>query len=550
MIQPRLLALISLLTHASLTLIAQELQPKPYVSEVWVADLGDGNYKNPILHADYSDPDVIRVGSDYWMTASSFNCAPGLPILHSSDLVNWQLVNHAVRRQIPEEFFAIPQHGNGIWAPCIRYHDEQFYIVWGDPDHGVYMVHTDDPRDKWSAPRLILPGKGIIDPSPIWDDDGSVYLVHAWAGSRAGVNSLLTLRDMNSDLTSALDDGVHIFDGHDEHKTVEGPKFYKRNGYYYILAPAGGVRTGWQLALRSQHIYGPYEVQTILEQGSTDINGPHQGGLVETQSGEWWFIHFQDRDAYGRITHLQPAGWKDDWPWMGKDLDGNGVGEPVLEWKKPTTDRTSQAVITPAESDEFDDGILGLQWQWHANPNVVWSAELPGSNHLRLFAINRNANDPNMWNVPYLLLQKFPAPDFKVTTKVEWNVEFDAWNTKHGGLIVMGDDYGYLSIGQDENGYFLQQVICLRAKTGQAEEIVEKVRLTGPEAYLQVGVSSPEASCTFSYSENGIDFISIGKSFNAQPDTWIGAKVGLFCISKDPGKRGSYLDVDWFRVHR
>ena len=313
-------------------LIAQQ---KPYVSEVWVADQGDGTYKNPIIHADYSDPDVVQWGDDYFMTSSSFNVAPGLPILHSKDLVNWELVNYALPKQVPIKHFNTPQHGNGVWAPSIRVHNNELYIYWGDPDFGIYMVKTDDPFGNWEEPVLMMEAKGAIDPSPLWDEDGKAYLVHAWAGSRAGVKSILTVHKMNAEGTKVLDYGRHVFDGHENHPTVEGSKFYKRNGYYYIFAPAGGVSTGWQLVLRSKNIYGPYEEKVVLEQGATAINGPHQGAWVTTDTGEDWFFHFQDVDAYGRIVHLQPMHWENDWPVMGKDQNGNGIGEPVLQHKKP-----------------------------------------------------------------------------------------------------------------------------------------------------------------------------------------------------------------------
>src|SRR5690606_21601136 len=264
---------------------------EPYRSEVWVADQGDGTYKNPILFADYSDPDVIRVGDDFFMTASSFNCMPGLPILHSKDLVNWTIINHALKRQLPEEVYNIPQHSKGVWAPALRYHKGEFYIYWGDPDFGVYMVKTKDPTNTWEEPVLVLEGKGIIDPCPFWEGE-ETYLAHAWAASRAGVNSLLTVRKMNPEGTQVLDEGTHVFDGHDNHHTVEGPKLYKRGEYYYILAPAGGVEEGWQLALRAKDIYGPYEEKIVMEQGSTDINGPHQGAWVMTSEEESWFLHF------------------------------------------------------------------------------------------------------------------------------------------------------------------------------------------------------------------------------------------------------------------
>jgi beta-xylosidase len=151
-----------------------------YVSKVWVADNGDGTYKNPILCADYSDPDVIRVGDDFYMAASSFNCVPGLPILHSKDLVNWEIIGHAVPR-FADKRFDIPQHGNGIWAPSIRYHDGWFWIFVGDPDAGVLMTKAKDPAGPWTPLHLVKEGKGPIDACPLWDDDGNAYPVHAWA---------------------------------------------------------------------------------------------------------------------------------------------------------------------------------------------------------------------------------------------------------------------------------------------------------------------------------------------------------------------------------
>jgi beta-xylosidase len=197
-------------------------------------------YTNPIIPADYSDPDVCRAGKDYYMTASSFNCIPGLPILHSTDLVHWQIVNYALREQKPLEVYDKPQHGNGVWAPAIRFHKGEFYIYWGDPDFGFYMIKTTDPRGAWTAPVLVKSGKGLIDCCPLWDDDGNAYLSYAFAGSRAGNKSVLALTRLSPDGTRTIDESRIIFDGHDRHPTVEGTKLYKRNGYYYILSPAGG----------------------------------------------------------------------------------------------------------------------------------------------------------------------------------------------------------------------------------------------------------------------------------------------------------------------
>ncbi|MEX2336445.1 MAG: glycoside hydrolase 43 family protein, partial [Fulvivirga sp.] len=308
-----------------------------YVSEVWVSDQGDGTYKNPVLHADYSDPDVVRVGQDYYMTSSSFNVAPGLPVLHSKDLVNWELIGHALDRQLPVDHFKTPRHGNGVWAPAFRHHNGEFYIYWGDPDFGIYMVKSENPEGPWEEPVLVEEGKGLIDPAPLWDDDGKAYLVHAYAGSRAGIKSILVVKPMNAEGTKTTGEGRIVFDGHEDHPTVEGSKFYKKDGLYYIFAPAGGVSTGWQLILRSENVYGPYEEHISLAQGETDINGPHQGAWVTTESGEDWFIHFQDKGAYGRIVHLQPMEWKNGWPTMGEDPDGDGTRQPVMTHKKPDT---------------------------------------------------------------------------------------------------------------------------------------------------------------------------------------------------------------------
>ncbi len=335
-------------------------------SSTWSADLGDGTFANPVLHADYSDPDVVRVGDDYWMTASSFGHVPGLPILHSRDLVNWTLVGHALPRLVPEEVFRVPQHGKGVWAPAIRHHAGRFWIYYPDPDFGIYVTTAVDPRGAWSPPSLVLPGKGLIDPCPLWDDDGSVWLVHAWARSRAGFNNVITLRRLTADGLAAADDGgVVIVDGNElpGYSTLEGPKLYKRRGEYLLFAPAGGVATGWQSVFRARDIRGPYRSRIVLDQGRSAVNGPHQGAWVDTPAGatpgEDWFLHFQDKGPYGRIVHLEPMTWSEDgWPIIGWDPDGNGRGEPVTRWRKPAL--PPQPAAAPPTSDELDGDALGL----------------------------------------------------------------------------------------------------------------------------------------------------------------------------------------------
>jgi beta-xylosidase len=483
------------------------------------------------------------------MTASSFQAMPGLPILHSKDLVNWRVINNALTKQIPSDFFDVPQHGYGVWAPCLRYHKGEFYIYWGDPDHGIYMIKTKDPKGKWEKPLMVFEGKGRIDPSPLWDEDGSAYLIHAWAGSRAGVNSLLSIYKMSPDGTKIIDEGKNVYSGHDYNHTIEGPKLYKRNGYYYIMSPAGGVATGWQLVLRSKTIYGPYEEKVVLDQGSTNINGPHQGGWVETQKGEGWFIHFQDVGTYGRILHLQPVNWKNGWPVIGIDKDGDGKGEPVLVHKKPNVGKT-YPIVTPAESDEFNSDTLGLQWQWQANSRITWSALLPGKNFLRLFASPQLKGLANLWLVPNLLMQKFPAPNFTATTKVKFNTEWDVFEGKKAGLLIMGNDYSYLSISQSAKGFKVSQIVCNDAVNKNKEETIDEKTVNTGSVYLRVAVNAPDGLCGFSYSEDGNTFKPIGKAFIAKPDKWMGAKIGLFCTSSPDIRLGGYADVDWFRIDK
>ncbi|MBC7913088.1 MAG: family 43 glycosylhydrolase, partial [Pyrinomonadaceae bacterium] len=410
-----------------------------YVSKVWVADLGNGNFKNPVLNADYSDPDAVRVGDDYYLVASSFEDIPGLPILHSKDLVNWALIGHALKRQPPFEHFSIPRHGQGVWAPSIRYHNNEFYIYYPDPDFGIYLTKAKNAAGPWTDPILVKGGKGLIDPCPLWDENGKVYLVYAYAGSRAGIKSIMVVSELNTSGTKTLDEGVIVYDGHDTDPTIEGPKFYKRNGYYYIFAPAGGVATGWQLVLRSRNPYGPYERKIVMHQGNSTVNGPHQGAWVDTPSGEDWFLHFQDKGPYGRVVHLNPMKWVNNWPVIGVDTDGDGTGDPVLVYKKPNVGKT-YPIQTPAESDEFNTIKLGLQWQWMANPKSTWAFMHAANGSLRLFTDKLPDSAKNLWGAPNVLLQKFMADEFMVTTKLKFTPNPNLENERVG-LTVMGFSY-------------------------------------------------------------------------------------------------------------
>jgi len=512
-------------------------------SQVWVADNGDGTYKNPIINADYSDPDAIRVGDDYYMTSSSFNCIPGLPILHSKDMVNWELVNYALKKQPPFDVYDKPGHGNGVWAPSIRFYNEEFYIYYPDPDYGIYMIKTKDPKGDWSEPIMVKEGKGLIDPCPLWDDDGKAYLAYAYAGSRAGFKSLLAICSLNPEGTLANNnDDVIIIDGHDGEATIEGPKLYKRNGYFYVFAPAGGVPTGWQTVLRSKNIWGPYEKRKVMDQGKSKVNGPHQGAWVQTQTGEDWFFHFQDKGAYGRVVHLQPMKWIKDWPVIGIDKDGDGTGEPVATYKKPNVGKT-YPITTPPESDEFNSPKLGLQWQWHANQQVYWG--FPSTmGYYTMYCRPMPKEATNLFDVGNLLLQKLPADEFTATTKMTFNARFDDEQT---GLVIMGLDYSYLKVKQNAGQLAISQVICKNADKKGKETESDSFQLKSNTFYLQLKVKAG-GICKFFYSEDGKKFTPIGTDFTAREGKWIGAKLGFLALRNGNINDAGSVRIDWFRI--
>lgn len=528
-----------------------------YRSEVWVSDEGNGMYRNPVLHADYSDPDVCTVGEDYFLTASSFNCTPGLPILHSKDLVNWKIVNYALKKVEPVEYYNEARHGKGVWAPSIRFHEGVYYIYWGDPDFGIFMVKTRDPYGEWDKPVLVKAGKGMIDPCPLWDDDGRVYLAHAWAGSRAKFNSVLTVCELNKEGTAVISDPVLVFDGNDGvNHTIEGAKFYKRNGFYYLFAPAGGVVSGWQLVMRSKDVYGPYEARIVMAQGKTDINGPHQGGWVDTPAGESWFLHFQDKGAYGRVLHLNPMKWVNDWPVIGVDKDGDGCGDPVSRYRKPKTDKM-YPIGTPVESDEFDTRKLGLQWEWHANYQDVFGFTT-NMGYARIYGHELSPHFKNFWEVPNLLMQKFPAEEFTATAKLKVSAKDDG---QLSGLIIMGWDYSWIGVEKQGEKFLLKQAVCKDAEQGNLEQVSTLAVLEPSrkfkaglfpnyerEIYIRVHVDKG-AYCRFSYSLDGKKFTEAGTLFKARQGKWIGAKVGMFSVTPH-GKERGWVDVDWFRVEK
>ena len=564
-----------------------------YQSKVWCPDNGDGTYTNPVINADYSDPDVCvgPSGEDYYMTASSFQCVPGLPILHSKDLVNWTIINHAIGNLYEGdckmlEHFSKPQHGNGVWAPSIRYHDGQYYIYWGDPDFGVYMVKTvnGDPAGEWTKPYCVIKGTGYIDTTPLWDDDGRCYLVNGWANSRAKYASVLTVREMSADGMRPIGQPVIVFDGNGtENRTCEGPKFYKRDGWYWIMCPAGGVPEGFQLAMRSKSPYGPYEHKIVLAQGKTNINGPHQGGWVHTKYGEDWFIHFQDKEAYGRVVHLNPVDWSTGWPIMGKK------GEPVTTYKKPKSSmvqgvqgsknsnqlsiiNSQLSINNPQEDDEFNSSTLGKQWEWHANYDEKFGTATAFGTY-RIYTYKLSDGWKNFWEVPNMLLQKTPADEFTVTTKVRFTSKADG---QFGGLIMMGLDYSALVVKRVGKEFQLVQMTCKQADKGnpQKETVLATLKPTAEDKidykpgvhediYWRLQVTLPDAAklknkggfegkpvVRFSYSLNGKNFTDCGEEFQMRQGEWIGAKFGFISAETNAKVDRGWIEADWIHITR
>ena len=483
-----------------------------------------------IVYSDYSDPDIcVGTDGDYWMTASSFQCTPGLPILHSTVLVHWRLVNYALPRLVPEDHYSSAQHGNGVWAPSIRLHQDTYYIYWGDPDYGVFMVKTTDPAGKWEEPVLVMPGKGVIDTCPLWDEDGKAYLVNGWANSRCGFNSVLTVRQLSPDGTHVIGNPVMVYDGLENGDfTIEGPKFYKKNGYYYILAPAGGVETGWQVALRSKSPFGPYEQKIVfnkdgIHQGGWIVPGEHENDGKQGKKGS--FICFQERGAYGRILHLLDVEMKDGWPMM-KEHKGVKHNHNLI----------------------YDSRLL--QYQWHANYQDSFGFPV-ASGKMRINSHLTDGKFTNIWDVPNLFLKKFDGETFSDTLSMTIRATAEG---QQSGLIIMGRDYVRYSVNLQGDAFTLSRCECKDAEKGKAEQTTllaqgitsQRIPL-GIKTVYGCHVSfiircAKGGLCTVLYSIDGSKYQQAGAPFQAREGKWIGAKYGAFSVNTQPSSSRGWCE--------
>lgn len=482
-------------------------------------------YHNPILFADYSDPDVIRDGANYYLIASTFHFVPAIPILQSTDLVHWTILGHVVQRMDMDPRYNMAggnRYGEGVWAPSIRKHDGLYYVYFPTPSEGIFVSTAAKITGPWSVPVQVIAQAGLEDPCPFWDDDGKAYLVHSVTGAGP-----LILHRLSADGKHVLDAGKIIVRDPKRLPVLEGPKFYKRNGYYYIFAPFGGVGVGAQAVLRSRSIYGPYEHRVVLAQGSTKINGPHQGGYVETSDGEGWFVHFQSDGAHGRVVHLEPVRWQDDWPLIGESPDGVSTGQPVGSGPIPGHPYVS-SLQRPQTSDEFSDPKLGPQWEWNHNPDDAhWSLSArPG--FLRLFPMRAD----NLTSARNTLTQCMQDNAFEFTVRLDLT---NMKNGTHTGLTMFEESASGLEVVQLGGEQRLNFFHLLDREAGPV--------LPQANVQLRVHVEGDQARYFFSL-DDGRTFRALGATTHIRFSWWKGARPALFAytmLACDPGA----VDFDW-----
>ena len=483
----------------------------------------NGTFTNPVLFSDYPDPDIIRVGEDFFMVSSTFHHAPGIPICHSRDLVNWRVIGHAYER-LPESnpSYSMREgkvaYRGGSWAPCIRYHNGKFHIGFNTPDEGFFMCISDRPEGPY---ELIPFHRELYDPGLFFDDDGRVFLFHASVG--------ICVTELTADARAVKSGPVPIY------QTAFGTPFegshgYKRNGWYYVCVTSRGYN-GLQLCLRSRQIHGPYEARVLC---GDDLNyadaGLHQGGFVELANGETWFFLFQDRDYIGRSPFLQPVHWTDEWPLFG---DPGNYWKAMVTCRKPSVGGT-HPVTVPIAGDEFDTPRIGLQWEWSHNPDDArWSlTERPG--WLRLKA-NPVADFLHARNT---LTQRITGPASSAVTRL------DTVGLAEGdvaGLAVANIPYAFIAA--------LRTGGKIRARMeNNGRAVAESAPLSGGEIFLKA-VAGADGYARFFFGTDGETFTPLGEPFLMEftVKTFLGNRFGLFCFQTGDQANSGFADFDFLR---
>ncbi|WP_052346688.1 family 43 glycosylhydrolase [Hymenobacter swuensis] len=477
-----------------------------------------GTYTNPVIWSDFPDNDVIRVGDMYYMVATTMYYFPGVPLLQSRDLVNWEYVANTVPRLDVHPAYNLQggaRYGHGQWASSLRYHHGRFYVLFMTLDEGGFLCTAEKAEGPWTLQRL---PKAYYDAGLFFDDDGRRYIVHGY--------SKLSVTAVDEQLAPLGPDSVIVAKG--QRPGLEGSHVYKINGFYYLFATYGGP-DGYQVALRSKSIYGPYEEKIVLRD---DMNltgmGVHQGALVETQTGEWWSIIFQDRGGVGRVPTLQPVTWVDGWPLLGEN------GRAVVTHKKPDVGRSWPVRPLPT-SDEFNQPTLGLQWAWNHNPDPAgWSlTQRPG--FLRLTSTQRADSLKVARNT---LTQRMFGPYSVATVALQVGGMQDG---DVSGLAVFQNPYAYVAVTREWGRY---QLVMM-----QQGRRLDSVRLDGPHTvYLQARANTTTDMATFAYSLDNRQFRALGAALSMKFSLkmFTGNRFALFHHStRQPG---GYVDIDWFRM--
>ncbi len=492
----------------------------PADSQVWRSDRGDGSYANPPLNADYPDPDIIRVGADFYFASTTFANAPGLTLLHSRDLVNWDIVSHLLPRLDGSPTFDMAEGGSyrhGLYAPSLRYRDGTFYVAVTPVGQPTRIYHARDPKGPWTHVTL---DRAAFDPALFFDDDGAVYLATA-----IGSDGTITLHTLDRDLTRITASRVIHYN-----KGAEGSKLLKRNGYYYLFNAIPG-----KLALtvsRARRLDGPWETRAQID----DTTGGHQGALVDLPGGGWYGFVMRDSGAIGRVTNISPVFWQDDWPvWGTPDAPGR-VPEVA---RKPIA---GQPFAEPPSSDDFAAPTLGRQWQWNHNPlDHLWSlTERPG--WLRLHA----APGSQFWWARNTLVQKGQAP------RARGEVLIDTRGLTRGdvcGFGTLGKFSAQLSV-LGGTSTLTMRVTEDRKDGPHVEARAADRRFRGTRLWLRTDMDFPAKTAALSYSVDGRRFTPLGGTvplvFDWQTGTFQGVQFALSCYN--PAGKGGWLDVDRFTL--
>lgn len=516
----------------------------------WAADNGNGTYSNPLFYDEFSDPDMIRVGQDYYLTGTTMHAMPGLPILHSRDLVNWSFVTYVFDRLDLGPDFRLEDskeiYGQGIWAPSFRFHNGTYYIFANVNRFGLQVFRANNIRGPWKHNRI---EKGLHDLSVLFDDDGKAYAAY---GART-----IRIVEFNKELTALLPETDRVLVG-PELGLGEGSHFYKIKGKYYIVSAIPGGHVPMKCA-RADSLAGPWEVKTISENESQGIGQSyrfkdfrrrvplfeltkpnpaerasltlHQGGIIDIPStGEWWGYSMQDHNSVGRLTSLSPVTWVDGWPFFG--LPGNLTRTPK-SWVKPNVGR-AEPISSPYErSDDFSGTKLKPVWQWNHLPEEgKWSlAERPG--FLRLHSLAA----PSFWEARNSLTQRAIGPESTATAVM------DTSGMKAGdvaGLALLNLPYIWLGVKRDGDRYSVELY-----EQNEGKSISEP--LGQSRIHLRVHCDFDRDIGQFSYSMNGREFKKIGEEFQLpfQLKTFQGVRYSLFHYN-GLGAPGGFVDFDSF----